>query len=426
MPPSRTRSPVIALALRSLYNRRGTALLTVLSIAISVALLLAVERVRVEARSGFANTISGTDLIVGARGGAINLLLYSVFRLGDATNNITWKTYQQIASRDDVAWTIPLSLGDSHRGFRVLGTTNAYFEHYRFARTRQLEIATGQPFADIFDTVIGAQVADELGYRVGDPVVIAHGLASTSFTQHDDRPFIVTGILQRTGTPVDRTLHVTLEGIEAIHVGWETGTRRRRSANSTIDIRALDLEPTAITAFLVGLKSRLRTFELQRDINEYPVEPVMAIIPGVALQQLWGVIGIVELALRTVGGFVVAAGLLGMLIAILTSLNERRREMAILRAIGARPWHIFALLVSEAGLLAAAGVATGAATLYVALAAARPILAARFGIFVDIGAPSAYECAVMATIVVTALLIGLLPAWRAYRNALADGMTIRV
>jgi putative ABC transport system permease protein len=122
----------------------------------------------------------------------------------------------------------------------------------------------------------------------------------------------------------------------------------------------------------------------------------------------------------------VLGGLLGMLTAILTSLNERRREMAILRSVGARPWHIFGLLVSEAGLLAAAGVALGFATLYLLLAVAAPVIEERFGIFVALRPPGEWDLTIAAVVIGAALLMGVLPAWRAYRNALSDGLTIRV
>ena len=110
-----------------------------LAIAVSIALLLGVEKVRTGARQSFADTISGTDLIVGARSGSLNLLLYSVFRIGNATNNITWESYQDIAARPEVAWIVPLSLGDSHRGFRVLGTTPDYFQHYKYRHDARTE-----------------------------------------------------------------------------------------------------------------------------------------------------------------------------------------------------------------------------------------------------------------------------------------------
>lgn len=417
---------IVGLATRSLYNRRGTALLTVASIAISVALLLGVEKIRTEARSSFASTISGTDLIVGARSGDINLLLYSVFRIGNATNNISWQSYQDITSRPEVAWAIPISLGDSHRGFRVMGTTQDYFQHYRFARDRPLKLAEGKAFSTVFETVLGANVAQELGYRVGDPVVIAHGAGATSFMEHDDKPFTVVGILARTGTPVDRTVHVSLEGIEAIHVDWQQGARMPGANVSAEAVLQMDLQPEAITAFLLGLQSRMATFGLQRAINEYPEEPLLAIIPGVALQQLWELVGVVEIALLAVSLCVVAAGLIGMLTAILTSLNERRREMAILRAVGARPWQVLMLILSEAGLLAFCGVALGLAGVLALSAAAAPWLENRFGIFIGLQVPGLFELAVAAIVVGAALVIGLWPAWKAYRNALADGLTIRV
>jgi len=417
---------VIALAARSLWNRRGTALLTVFSIAVSVTLLLGVDRVRTEARASFANTISGTDLIVGARSGDLNLLLYSVFRIGNATNNITWQTYQELKDRREVAWTIPISLGDSHRGFRVMGTTLDYFEHYRFARDRGLEFAAGKPFAGVFEAVLGADVARDLGYRVGDRIALAHGLAATSFAMHDDKPFTVTGILRRTGTPVDRTVHVGLAGIEAIHLDWQSGTRLPGQSVSAEEAAARDLTPKAITAALVGLRSRAATFRLQRALNEYPAEPLSAVIPGVALQQLWELVGVVEVALIAVSAFVVLGGLLGMLAAILTSLNERRREMAILRAVGARPAHVFGLLVSEAFLLATTGVVLGMGLLYLLMAAGKGLVEDKLGIFISIRPPGPYDLAIAGLVMAAAIVMGALPAWRAYRNTLADGLTVRL
>lgn len=417
---------IVGLAVRSLWNRRGTALLTIFSIAVSVTLLLGVERVRTEARASFANTISGTDLIVGARSGDLNLLLYSFFRIGNATNNITWQTYRDLAQRREVAWTIPISLGDSHRGFRVMGTSADYYQHYRFAGDRTLQFAAGGPVADLFDAVIGADVARQLGYQLGQKVVVAHGLGATSFINHDDKPFVIRGILRKTGTPVDRTVHVSLEAIEAIHADWQSGTRIRGQEISPDEVRTLDLTPKAITAVLVGLKSRAASFRLQRALNEYPEEPLSAIIPGVALQQLWDLVGVVEIALLAISGFVALGGLLGMLTAILTSLNERRREMAILRSVGARPWHIFGLLVSEAGLLALAGVVLGFATLYLLLAGLAPLIEERFGIFLALRPPGQWDLTIAVVVIAAALLMGVLPAWRAYRNALSDGLTIRI
>ena len=418
---------LLHLAVRSLWNRRTTALLTISAIAISVTLLLGVEKLRTAAREGFANTISGADLIVGARSGPINLLLYSVFRIGDATANVTWQSYRKIAAHPDVAWTIPVSLGDSHRGFRVLGTDLDYFAHYRYAGDQGLEFAEGGPWGDLYDAVLGADVASELHYRLGDSIVLAHGIGSVSFAQHKDKPFRVAGILRRTGTPVDRTVHVSLEAITAIHIDWQSGMQASPEARISAEAaRHRDLTPDSITAFIVGMKSKVTVFMMQRAINEYSEEPLLAIIPGVALQQLWSLVGIADRALMIIAAFVVLAGLLGMLTAILTSLNERRREMAILRSAGARPYHIFMLLIVEAGLLSLLGVLAGTALSYLLLVAAQPLIMNHFGIFVRVAVLRPEELMILAGIVGAAVLMGLIPAWRAYRNSLADGLTIRV
>ena len=417
---------ILNLALKSVWNRKFTALLTVLTIAISVALLLGVEKTRTGARSSFTSTLSGIDLIVGARSGPVQLLLYSVFRIGNATNNITWDSYQALANDPNIAWTIPISLGDSHRGFRVMGTDQRYFEHYRYARDRSLHFAQGRPFGDIFEAVLGADVAAALGYRLDQSIVISHGLGATSFSLHDDKPFKVVGILAKTGTPVDRTVHVSLQGLEAIHIDWQSGTRIPGVSISAEQVRMLELQPKTITAVLVKLKSRIATFQVQRMINEYPQEPLLAILPGVALQELWDLLGVAEQALLVISVFVVLSGLLGMITALLTSLNERRREMAILRSVGARPGHIFGLLMAEAGILTLCGVLLGVLLLYLLLLLGQPLLEQQFGLFLPITLPNPYELGILSAIIGAGFICGAIPALQAYRYSLADGLTVRV
>ncbi|QEY61097.1 ABC transporter permease [Metapseudomonas lalkuanensis] len=418
---------LLRLALASLANRRFTALLTVFAIALSVCLLLAVERVRTEARASFASTISGTDLIVGARSGSVNLLLYSVFRIGNATNNIRWDSFETISKDKRVKWAIPISLGDSHRGYRVMGTSAAYFDHYRFGRGQPLRLAEGKPFADMFEVVLGAEVAKALHYKLGDKLVLAHGVSSVSLVRHDDKPFTVVGILARTGTPVDRTLHISLAGMEALHVDWQNGVPARGAGKVSADqARAMDLQPRAITAFMLGLNSKIATFALQRQINEYRGEPLLAILPGVALQELWSLMGTAEKALFVVSLFVVLTGLIGMLTAILTSLNERRREMAILRSVGARPWHVGSLLVLEAFALALAGTVLGVGLLYLGIGLSQGYVQANYGLYLPLALPSPYEWTLLGAILAAALLMGVVPAWRAYRQSLADGLSIRL
>ena len=420
---------VLQLAVKSLRNRKFTAALTVLSIALAVMLLLGVERIREESRESFASTVSGTDLIVGARSSPVHLLLYSVFHIGNATNNISWPNYQALAARPQVAWTIPLSLGDSHRGYRVLGTTQDYFEHFRYARNRSLAFAQGKPFAQLHDAVLGAEVAEKLGYQLGQSVVIAHGAGDVSLIEHADQPFTVVGVLARTGTPVDRTVLITLDGLDAIHAGMggEGADKDDPLAAAMAGHgQAADLSKRTITAFMMGLKSRAAALGMQRTVNQFQGEPLTAILPGATLQEVWEIVGAAEKTLFAVSILVVVVGLAGMLVALLTSLSERRREMAVLRSVGARPVHVFALILGEAAFLTAVGIALGVAALYLGLALGQPWLEAQMGLFIAIGWPSPHELMLVALVAVAGVLIGLIPAYRIYRYSLADGMTIRI
>lgn len=418
---------ILGLAWRSLMNRRGSALLTVLAVALSVALFLGVDKARNGARAGFDNTISGTDLIVGAPTGQINLLLYSVFRLGNATAEISWPTYQEIAARDDIAWTVPVSLGDSHRGYRVMGTNAAYYDHYAYGGGQSLALAEGDLGDDVFDAVLGADVAGALDYGLGSEIVLTHGLGAGGLTDHDNRPFIVSGILEKTGTPVDQTLHISLEGMTAIHVGWESGTKNPLADTITEEmIRGFDLTPRTISAVFVGLERRGTILSTQRALNTKPGEPLLAIIPGVALAELWQVTGVVERALIAVSIFVIAVGLVSVLTSILTSLNERRREMSILRATGARPGHIFFLMVAEAGLLGLIGAVLGVVLVQIGLALAGPVLSANYGVQLQGLGVSMIDLWTVLGVTGAAILIGIIPAVTALRRSLADGLTVKL
>ena len=416
---------IISLSFRSLLNRKLTVLLTVFSIAVSVMLILSVEKVRQDAKLSFANTISGTDLIVGARSGSVQLLLYSVFRIGNATNNISWKSYRSLIGRNDVKWTIPISLGDSHRGFRVMGTNQAYFQYYRYGQNRVLNFNQGKPFDDVFDAVLGAEVAATLDYNINEQIVIDHGIGKGSFTSHKDKPFRIVGILKRTGTPVDRTVHVSLGGITAIHVDWEKGKRVPGMVIDAEMVRNMDLTPRSITAVLIGLKSRLSAFKALRDINNFRGEPLLAILPGVALQELWGLMGTAEVALSAVSILVVVGALFGMLTMLLANLNVRRREMAILRSIGAQPLHVATMFVVEAIFIAGVSCLIGLIMFYIGMLIFQPIIEERFGLFMPISYPSLSECLLLLSVMAGAAIAGLVPAIMAYRRSVADGMTIR-
>lgn len=410
---------LFSLAWRSVLSRKTAAFLTILSIAISTSLFLGVEKVQRSAEAGFNATISGTDLIVGARTGAVNLLLYAVFHIGEPTANVSWESYSRYKDNPDVTWTIPLALGDSHENYKVLGTDQNFFDHFQYGGDRHISIASGRRFEAPHDAVIGSEVAKKLDYSVGDHIILTHGLVSADFAEHKDDPFTIVGILAPTGTPVDRTIHVPLAGIDAMHEHFFGGQR----ASGT---NQAGQPHTQLTAFLVGMENRALALRLQRDINTDREEPLLAILPGVALAQLWGIVGSAQAAFRVTALVVVVAGLLGLMAMILTTLNERRREIAVLRAAGAGAGSIFSLLILEATVFALLGTALGAGLVFGALTLFRPIIEGRYGIPLGELGPSPYDGAIAALIVALATLMGCFPAWNAYRQSLASGLTPRL
>ena len=402
---------LLSVAWHSLLSRKKTVLLTFCSLVISIMVLLSVEHIRLQAKESFNRTISGVDLIVGAPSGQLNLLLYSVFRMGSPTNNIEYDSFTMLRDNDLVKWAIPISLGDSHRGFRVMGTNDAYFAHFRFGNKQSLKFANGKPFEHLFEAVIGADVAHALKYEVGDKIVIAHGIGSTSFTNHDTSPFVVSGILAPTGTPVDKTVHVSLPGIEAIHLS-------PNKLQAVIDDHALAPQPDNITSVMLGLNSKFATFTLQRNINNYPEDRLMAVLPGVAMAELWSLMSTVENLLRVIAALVLISSLFGLATMLLASMNERRAEIAVFRVLGAGPVVILMLILLEALILVALSVMTSMALLTLTLMGSEGWLAAEFGLFLSHDIFSTDIFMITGMVFVATLVVSIFPGIEAYKNAL--------
>ena len=419
-------TPLLSLAAHSAWNRRFALGLVLASIALSTVLLLGIERLRQDVRQNFSAAVSGTDLIVGARTGPVELLLYAVFRIGSASNNIRYSSVMALAQHRAVAWVVPLSLGDSHHGFAVLGTSEGYFEHFRHGERQALRLAQGRAFAGLYEVVLGADVARQRGYRLGQPLVLSHGDGQLEANDHADKPFAVVGILAPTGTPVDRTLHISLQAMEALHVDFTGGARL---PGQTLDARqaaAQDLTPRNVTAALVGLKNRAAVFGVQRDVAAFRDEPLLAILPGVALDQLWELVALGERGLQAMSALVGVVSLAALVAVIAAGLNERRRELAILRAVGAGPRQLLLLLATEGALVTLAGVALGAILLWGGVALLGPWVQGRFGIALRLQAPGGAEWAWLAALLAGGFVASLVPGWRAYRLSLADGLSPRL
>ena len=422
-------STLFQVAYQSLRYRMSGVFLTILSVALSVFVLLGVEHVRQETRSGFASTVSGVDLIVGARTGDINLLLLSVFRIGNATANVTWDAVEAISEEERVSWVVPISLGDSHKNFRVVGTTDEFFDRYKYGGGQSLDFRDGQKFNKEVEVVLGAQVALESNYGLGDSLTLSHGMADVSFSHHDQVPIEVVGILERTGTPVDNALFVSLETIEAIHADEEQHEHEEAHHDEHEHEEAHHDEHEGhshpplgtVTALLVGLESQISTLQVQRWVNEYAEEPLLAILPGVALTQLWELVGNVENVLRGISILVFVSSLLGLNAMLLASMRERRREIDILRSIGAPSLFILALLIIESLLIVTVGVLIALASLLAMITLVNTVLVTELGILLSLDILSSSSLIALGLIYLTALLLSLWPALQAYSASRAVG-----
>lgn len=412
------------LTYKSIKNRKFTSMLCVLSIALSVTLFLGIERIRNGAREGFTNTISKTDLIIGAKGGQLQLLLYTVFHIGGAVNNIRMSTYEEIKNNRLVEWSIPISLGDTYKGFRVVATDENFFLHYRFRGDKQVEFAHGKMPTDTFDVVLGHDVAKKFNLKIGDPIVLSHGISSEAILSHDNTPFHIVGIMAPTLTPIDTGVYIDLYGMEAMHFGWETGVPSGAPINAD-RFKKENIQISQITSFMVKLKSRIAVLKMRREIDQYEKEPIMAIIPALALQEMWQTIGYVEQILFLVSLCVLLVGVLSILISLYTSINERRREMAILRSLGASSRHVFGLLIYESSFLVLVGCILGVASLYGLLIFVKPWLESNFSVYLEVQPLSISEWLYLLGIFIAGTLAGLIPAVKAYMNSLQDGLTIK-
>lgn len=420
-------SITLRLAIKSIKHRKSTIILSVISIALSVVLLLGIERVRSSIEESFTNTISGTDLIVGARTGSLSLLLSTVFHKGDANQSISWTSYETIKSNPQIDWTIPVSLGDSHKGFAVIGTNANFFKHYKYGLNVVLEATSGQTNITKMKTVIGYKAAEKLGYQVNDTIVLTHGMGIEDFSNHKENPFTVSAILKPTGTPIDNSVLVSLNALQNIHSQFyhqdiDPFTAMESANNNDLHNHN---HPEKITGFFIGVKNKSSILQLQRSINNTKSEPLMAIMPVITLLELWSIINPIENVLKLISLIILCISLGSILTSILNSLNQRRREMSILRSIGARPQLIFGLIILESVSIVFIGILLGICLLAVALMISQPLFSQNFGIHLEIWQLSLNDSYIIFTILFAGLIIGLLPAFQSYKKTLGDGLTIK-
>ncbi len=404
------------LTLKSIFSRKLTSILLIVSIGLSSMLLIGVQKIKNSAKESFSHSISGTDLIVGARSGDIQLLMYTVFRQGQPVANVSWESIDAIQGMSEVDWLVPILLGDSHRGFPVMGTSIDYFDRYRYGKKQHLSFKVGVPFQQPYDVVLGSEVAKKYRYTLGDTLYLSHGISNSNLALHKNKVFTVVGILNPTGTPVDQTLHIPLEGFTALHIN-------SKDEAAIQDIRAnnLDLTPRSVTGCFIGVTSKFSIFTLQRRIMNWESEPLMAILPGVALSRLWSSIRTVDTAFFIITILVTVIAFIGLLLALFISLQQRKRELAILRTLGAHPMQISMMLILESLIITVLGVVFGIGLIMVVGLFFKPILEETMGLMLTFHALSFHELYLVLGIILFGGFISFIPAIMAYKNSVSEG-----
>lgn len=411
------------LALASLSARWLPVLLVVISLTASMVLLLSVDRIQTATKNGFNQSINGVDLLVGPRGGDLELLLYTVFHIGKPTNNMTMQTIDDLVQRNDIDWVVPISLGDSHRGYRVIATTQQYFDRVKYAVDKSLSFHSGDAFSELNQVVLGHQVAHELDYQLDSNLFLTHGSGGKLGKLHDDYYFEVSGVLEPTGTPIDRAVFVSLEGSGLIHLGWQSG--RRLFGLDQVDvsnIAADKLRPDSVTAAFVGLKSKVSLFRVSRDLAEYSDEAITAVVPSIALSELWSMVGMVDKVFKLLGWVVIGIAVIAMVTLTLSTLDTRNREIAVLRACGASPLFVSGLVLIESLLVSVSAIFLSVGLVTIVTYMGQSFFISELGIAAKISFLSSQEMVTLLVILSAGLLSSLLPALMVFKRSLNSGL----
>jgi putative ABC transport system permease protein len=386
-----------ALAWRYLWARPLVALLNLALLGLGLGAITFVLLVSDQVERALQRDLAGIDLVVGAKGSPLQLILAGVFHLDVPTGNIPLQTVQTLRSHALVERVVPLSLGDSVQGFRIVGTTPEYLALYGAAVER------GRPWSAPLEAVLGADAARASGLREGSTFVGTHGLGRGGHA-HGDTPYTVTGVLARCGCVLDRLVLTSLESVWQVH--------EDDVALDDADRAALEAE-REVTLLLVGYRSPLAAATLPRWVDAQP--GLQAAAPALESARLLRLIGVGTEVLRGFGALVVLVAALSVFVALTHAVREREGDLAMLRMLGAPPSRVAALVSAEALWLVGLGLALGLALGHALTHALGWMLAAQRSLAITGGWWAPQQWLVVAAAVALALVAAAWPAWRAYR-----------
>lgn len=443
------------LVLRNLKRRPLATILTTMSVSLGVALFAAVGNLREASESGFQRSAGLCDTLVGAKGSTLELTLNALYHMGQSQGNIPYSLYEDVRATPGVLWSVPLALGDSYRGYRIVGVTGDLFSRVHLSAAGREEAQEGLTFAEgrgfthtagdfahikedlaaqeaeaeeaeddhddhsghhhahdhdaeLFQAVVGARVAAETGLRLGAEFFPSHGVAGAT-DEHKDAPATVVGILEPTGTPLDRAIYLpigayyVMDGHEPQEGMVEGGAR----------------DPRGLSAVMLGTKAGFYRAGIYRNLNDRL--DAMAVYPSVEVRKLFEIVGTGDLVLRWISVLVVVVALLGVMVAIYNTMGARRKEFAILRALGARRRTLLGLVVSESALLGFFGGLLGLLLAGILVTLVGEQVRALTGVAVEAW-PGLPELWLLLAVTVAAALAGLVPAMAAYRTETAHAL----
>ena len=403
------------LARRSLRQHALSTVVTSLSLAMACGLVMAVLAISAQSRAAFALESTPFDAVLGARGSQVQLVLNSVFHLETSPGNLPWARYLEIAARPGVRAALPYAVGDSWRGFRIVGTDERMFDP-RLLGPKTPRVAIGRVFdPTLREIVVGSFVAQRTGVRVGDEIHPSHGVGEHG-AEHDE-DYVVVGVLATTNTPLDRCLWIPIEGMFRMqgHVLRGDGAEFHAEPD-----QAIPDENKEVSAVLLAFESPQVGLELDRAINKDGRDATLAWPIARVVAELFDKLGWMNRVLGLVAYLTMLVGAASILASLYDAMHQRRREFAILRALGARRGQLFATIVLEATSIATLGALGGVAVYLGILATAREIVRAQTGVVLELSYFHPALLAVPLASIALGAVCGVIPAWKAYRVEVAE------
>lgn len=414
-------SGVILIVRRSLRQHALSTCVTLLATALASGLVMSVFAIQRQTYEAFTGGELGFDAVLGARGSQLQLVLNTVFHLETSPGNIPWAMYQAMKADRRVELAIPYATGDNYLGFRIVGTTDEIFTQFRYRKDRTFEVEPGGRFFDSSrrEAVVGSFAAARTGLKPGDTINPYHGLAFSENSKHNEQ-YTVVGILKPTNSPSDRVIFIPIEGIFRMggHVLRGTGQVYQPQAGVAIPDEAKE-----VSAVMLKFKNPKTGLDLDMTINKQGKVATLAYPIGRVMAELFDKLGWINRVLELVAYLVVAVASAAILASIYNTINERRREFAILRALGARRATVFSAIVLEAAAIACIGSTIGFVVYGIILGSAMVVVRAQTGVVLDMGSihPALYLTPLCMTLV--GALAGLLPAYKAYATDVATNLT---